>query len=135
MLTRSNSSSTRSIVRLYYMYYKYISPIIESIDCPRRPKYRLNGQTKRVRFQFVLYIFFYKLMPNLVNYPCFRMVGNLHWSSTPGKIPSTTPPSLNDKNFYSKNCRILIFFIHCSGIFWREINIDNTSENIKCSNL
>ena len=40
------------------------------------------------------------------------------------------------KNFYSKNYRILIFFsIHCSGIFGGKINIDNTSENIKCGHL
>ena len=85
------------------MYYKYISPIIESIDYPRRPKYRKNGQTKRVRFQFVLYVLFYKFIPNPGNYPCFRMVGNLHWSSMPGKIPDTTPPSLNDTTIILKN--------------------------------
>ena len=98
MLTRSNSCSTRSIVRLYYMYSKYISPIIESIEYPRRPKYRRNGQTKRVPFQSFLCVFFYKFMPNPGNYPCFRMVGNLHWSSMPGEIPGTTPPSLNNKH-------------------------------------
>ena len=39
------------------------------------------------------------------------------------------------KNFYSKNCRILIFFsIHCLVIFAGRINIENTSENIKYGN-
>ena len=36
------------------------------------------------------------------------------------------------KNFYSQNCRF--FPIHCSVILEGKINIDNTSENIKCGN-
>ena len=47
--------------------------------------------------------FFYKFMPNPGNDPCFRMVGNLHWSSIPGKIPGTTSPSLNNTFGISPN--------------------------------
>ena len=39
------------------------------------------------------------------------------------------------KNFYSKNRRIYKKIIHCSGVFEEKIDIDNTSENIKCGNL
>ena len=39
------------------------------------------------------------------------------------------------KNFYSKNCRIKLFLIHCSGIFGGKIKFGNTSENIKCGDL
>ena len=39
------------------------------------------------------------------------------------------------QNLYSKNSRISIFPIHCSGILGGKINIDNTFENIKCGNL
>ena len=36
------------------------------------------------------------------------------------------------KNFYSKN-RIFFYILNTFfGCFWRKINIDNTSENIKC---
>ena len=39
------------------------------------------------------------------------------------------------KNIYSKNCRINFFPNHYSGILGGKINIDNTSEDIKCGNL
>ena len=42
---------------------------------------------------------------------------------------------LRDKNFYSKNCRILNVFNTLFGYFGGKINIENTSENIKCGNL
>ena len=39
------------------------------------------------------------------------------------------------QNFYSKNCKNLHVFDTFSGIFGGKINIENTSENIKCDNL
>ena len=39
------------------------------------------------------------------------------------------------KNFYSQNCRTSHVLIHCSGILGGKINIENTSENIKCANF
>ena len=40
------------------------------------------------------------------------------------------------KNFYCKNCRILHLFRHIVWVFIEgKINIDNTSENLKCGNL
>ena len=42
---------------------------------------------------------------------------------------------LRDKNFYSRNCRILNVFNTLFGYFGGKINIENTSENIKFCNL
>ena len=39
------------------------------------------------------------------------------------------------KNFYSKIAECYTFFIHCSVLFGGNINIKNTSENIKCGYL
>ena len=39
------------------------------------------------------------------------------------------------KNFYHKNCRFQKKIDTLFGIFGGKINIDNTSENIKCGNL
>ena len=39
------------------------------------------------------------------------------------------------KNFYPKNCRILNVFDTLFGYLGWKINIENTSENIKCGNL
>ena len=39
------------------------------------------------------------------------------------------------KNFYYNNRRILIFFHTLFWSFGEKVNIDNTSENIKCGNL
>ena len=39
------------------------------------------------------------------------------------------------RTFITGIAEFYTFLIHCSGIFGGEINIENTSENIKCGNL